>query len=161
MWSTHSCTHWEDVQIQHDTSASCAQAGLQPWCLLLWSWGWPLLTEVGGPWVFVQSKAPFSSYKAFMNTHLPPLLTIPLTAALLLPSPSFPPFLFFFFVLQTPCPYVLPAYLTFTHTLTSNRFLPFTLTLCACASLVWFFKCPSSTGQAQCISLLWALPAFR
>lgn len=116
MWSTHSCTHWEDVQIQHGTSASCAQACLQPCCLLLWSWSWPLLTEVGWSWVFVQSKAPFSSYKAFMNTRLPPLLIIPLTAALLLPSPSFPPFLFLFLFYKHHAPMSsLPISLLHTH----------------------------------------------
>lgn len=48
--------------------------------LLLWGVG--VLTEAGEPWVFTQSKAPFSSHEAFMNRHLPPLLSIPLTAAL-------------------------------------------------------------------------------
>lgn len=79
----------------------------------LLSEGVDVLTEPGGPWVFTQSKAPFSSHKAFMNRHLPPLLFIPLTAA-----PSLPLFFSFFFVLQTLClSFPHPLRLSHSHTL--------------------------------------------
>lgn len=118
-----------------------SSAPLQPCCLEQWSQGRPVVgggrcVDRGGkPWVSTQSKAPFNSHEAFMNRHLPPLLSIPLTAALPLPSSSLS---FFFFILHTLCPsfwrplclsfsYTLPC-LIHTHTYSasaSNRFSSF------------------------------------
>lgn len=89
------------------SSSTCQYNPSSSAVLLSWAVkpGWPVVggrrcVDRGeGLRVFAQSKAPFSSHEAFMNRHLPPLLSIPLTDSLPLSSSSF-----FFFILQTLCP---------------------------------------------------------
>lgn len=101
-----------------------SSAPLQPCCLEQWSQGRPVVgggrcVDRGGKqWVSTQSKAPFNSHEAFMNRHLPPLLSIPLTAALPLPSSS----LSFFFYLAHTLPFFLTSSLSvfFLHSSMSD-----------------------------------------
>lgn len=90
-------------------------------------------------WAFSQSKAPFSSHEAFMNRHLPPLLSIPLTAALL----------FFRPVNTAPvCPMSSPYVSSFNRLI---DFLPFTVFVCMCVCISCVPSCVPSQQHKQSV----------
>lgn len=88
IWTWQTNTECTSSARQFSSTNPPPSAPLQPCCHEPRSRGRPVVVgggcvdRGGEPWVFTQSNAPFSSHEAFMNRHLPPLLSIPLTAAL-------------------------------------------------------------------------------